>query len=155
MNSFNKTEAAVAQAMLPEVFPFHQFIITFRLHLLPIKSMENRSKLNAYSFPKEYAACSSSIVWNRSNRVCLYTICIEIHKQVLDYICHDNRYDVFKDIVYYISLKELEMSLNVFLGSTNCDIRCCWLWSVYLVVLVYFNVSLNISIKMKIAWPLG
>ena len=58
-----------------------------------------------------------------TNRVCLYTICIEIHKQVLDYIYHDNRYDVLKDIVYYVSLMELEMSVNVLLGSTNCYIR--------------------------------
>jgi len=66
---------------------------------------------------------------------------------VLDYIYHDNRYDVLKDIIHYISLKELEMSVNVFLGSTNCYIKCCWLCCVFLVLLVYFNVSLNISIK--------
>jgi len=29
------------------------------------------------------------------NKVCLYTICIEIHKQVLDYIYH-NMYDFLK-----------------------------------------------------------
>ena len=77
------------------------YYITFRLHLLPIKCMENKSKWNAYSYPLEYIACSSNIVWNRSNRVFLYTICIEIHKQVLDYIYHDNRYDFFKGIVYF------------------------------------------------------
>jgi len=32
---------------------------------------------------------------------------------------------ILKYIVYYISLKKLELSVNVFLGSTKCYIRCC------------------------------
>ena len=57
---------------------------------------------------------------------------------------------ILKYIVYYISLKKLELSVNVFLGSTKCYIRCCWLCCDLFVLLVYNNVSRNIYIKMKI-----